>query len=137
MDNYHSFVRPEIQLRNNLRQQQTAIQQQGDRLHGLRDDVRDLEKDGTTIRATGTNSVFMDYGHYYYSDIRSGAATVRGPGAAHGQPYGRVFGPLTTIRGRQTILVGFHNNLEIQRPPPPCGRRLHGGRSLPELHNPI
>jgi hypothetical protein len=70
LDAYHYSVRPEMQLRQTLQEQLITNQQQAERLYGLRGQVTDMENGGV-MKPTGTNSVFMDYSHYYYSDIRS------------------------------------------------------------------
>lgn len=64
LDNYHSAVRPEMQLRSTLRQQTTLLQQQGAGLTGLAGQVNQIEN-RDMLRPTGAGSVFMDYSHYY------------------------------------------------------------------------
>ena len=83
LDSYHDVVRPEMQLRQTLQQQAITNQQQADRLHGLHTQVAGLEN-ADVMRPTGIYGGFMDYSHFYYSDIRSAtgqsrqAATPRG-----------------------------------------------------------
>jgi hypothetical protein len=60
LDNYHSYVRPELQLRNTLGLQNTALQQQA---AGLR--LLGEGQQAGQIPATGTASVFMNFSHYY------------------------------------------------------------------------
>ena len=76
LDNYHNAVVPQMQLQKNLQQQAITNQQQADRLSGLHGQVNELENGGA-MHATGTNSVFMDYSHFYYSDIRSATGQTR------------------------------------------------------------
>lgn len=73
LDNYHSFVRPEQELRSTIRQQNTQTQQNNDALQTLRTQVHDLSE--PQMRSTGAGSVFMDYSHYYGQQ--------NGPGTSH------------------------------------------------------
>jgi hypothetical protein len=66
--NYHSYVRPEMQLRDTLRQQNMRIQQQNAALQATGQQVQEIEGQ-RTIRPTGTGSVFMDYSHYYETRV--------------------------------------------------------------------
>jgi hypothetical protein len=75
LDNYHTFVRPERQLQDTLRQQASAIQRQGEGIRGLTGQVNDLREGRSPAHPTGAGSVFMDYGHYY--DWNAGAAPTR------------------------------------------------------------
>jgi hypothetical protein len=60
LDNYHSYVRPELQLRNTLGQQNTALQQQATGIRLLGENHQ-----AGQIPATGTASGFMNFSHYY------------------------------------------------------------------------
>jgi len=73
IDNYHSFVRPELQLRETLRRQDFQIQQQSAGMSDLRSEVTDLQTGGP-VRATGAGGAFMAYSHYY--DMRGSLARV-------------------------------------------------------------
>ncbi len=88
LDPYHMYVRPEMQLRDTLRRQDTRIQQQGVGIGRLKGQVSELEKGGP-LRPTGTGSVFMDYSHYY--DLEGGPAGHSHPRSARtssgGAPY--------------------------------------------------
>jgi hypothetical protein len=64
LDNYHTFVRPKIELANTLQGQQAAIQRNTAGINSLGQDVQQLQEPGT-VRPTGTGSVFMNYSHYY------------------------------------------------------------------------
>jgi len=64
LDNYHSFVRPELQLRETLRRQALLIQQQSAGMSDLRSEVTGLQTGGP-VRPTGAGAVFMGYSHYY------------------------------------------------------------------------
>lgn len=64
IDNYHSFVRPELQLRETLRRQDLLIQQQSAGMSDLRSEVTELQTGGP-VRPTGAGAAFMAYSHYY------------------------------------------------------------------------
>lgn len=64
LDNYHSFVRPEQQLRRTLTQQESAIRQQGASLRTLGGQMSSMQQAYPT-RPTGTGSTFMNFSHYY------------------------------------------------------------------------
>ena len=66
LDNYHTFVRPEIRLRETLQRQQANIRRQGTALRSLGQEMTRFEREGL-MRPTGTASVFMNYSHYYQS----------------------------------------------------------------------
>jgi hypothetical protein len=66
LDNYHSFVRPELQLQGTLRQQNTAIQSQDQDLRKLSGQFSDIEQ-GKSVHPTGTGSLYMEYSHFYDS----------------------------------------------------------------------
>jgi len=68
LDNYHSFVRPELQLRETLRRQALLIDQQSAGMSDLRNEVTGLQT-GRPVRPTGAGAVFMGYSHYY--DMRA------------------------------------------------------------------
>jgi len=71
LDNYHQFVRPQIELQDTLTQQNAAIQRGSAGLRSLRSEVTDLQQEGN-VRPTGTGSVFMDYSHFYPSKQSAG-----------------------------------------------------------------
>jgi hypothetical protein len=75
VDNYHTFVRPEKQLQDTLRQQNSMIEHQGEGIHGLTGQVKDLQQGRSAAHPTGAASVFMDYGHYY--DLKSSSGPLR------------------------------------------------------------
>jgi hypothetical protein len=64
LDNYHTYVRPEMLMREMIVRQNTINYQNAAHIASLRTDVTSLTHD-TTVRPTGTSSVFMDYSHYY------------------------------------------------------------------------
>jgi hypothetical protein len=66
LDNYHTYVRPEMLLRDRLQRQNTINAMNDARIANLRADLNGLSTEAA-VRPTGTNSVFMDYSHYYSS----------------------------------------------------------------------
>ena len=68
LDNYHSYVRPQMELRDTLSQQRTINQTTSQDLRTLRDSAAGPSKD-PRVRATGTRAGYMSYSHYYYRDI--------------------------------------------------------------------
>jgi hypothetical protein len=76
LDNYHSYVRPEFQLRNTLGMQNAALQQQA---AGLQ--LVGQNQQAGQIAATGTGSVFMNLSHYYPS-LGGWASSARSRGSS-------------------------------------------------------
>jgi hypothetical protein len=74
LDNYHTFVRPQIELQNTIQRQRTAIQRNSAGIRSLDQDMTDLHEHGT-VRPTGTGSVFMDYSHFYPQGKAGGRST--------------------------------------------------------------
>ena len=64
LDNYHTFVRPEVQLRNTLRQQEYDINRQGMDIQSMRQNMSGMQR-ALGTRPTGAGSMFMNYSHYY------------------------------------------------------------------------
>ncbi len=76
LDNYHTYVRPEMQLRDTLRQQHTMLREQGEGILELSGQMEAVQHGRSPAHPTGAGSVFMDYGHYY--DLKSPASRLRG-----------------------------------------------------------
>jgi hypothetical protein len=66
LDNYHTFVQPQIELSNTLQRHHVAIQRNNEGIVALGRGMSQFEEQGT-VHPTGTGSVFMDYSHYYPS----------------------------------------------------------------------
>jgi hypothetical protein len=81
LDNYHTFVRPEIQLRNTLRNQQANIQQNTAAINALGQDAAQTQEYGR-VRPTGTGSTFMTQSSYFQTN-RSATTAARTPTAQH------------------------------------------------------
>jgi len=76
LDNYHTFVRPNIAINNTLQQQQFAIQQNSAGVNSLGQDMGRIQEFGT-VRPTGTASVFMNYSHYFGTQATGSQAVQR------------------------------------------------------------
>ena len=63
VDNYHAFVRPELELREALRRQQRAMGTQGASVLSLERRTSRIEAAGS--RGRGTPGGYMNYLHYY------------------------------------------------------------------------
>jgi len=66
LDNYHTFVRPELQMREMVQRQSVTNARQAAGMWQLQGELDDLHKQ-KAVRPTGTGSVFMNYSHYYDS----------------------------------------------------------------------
>jgi len=64
LDNYHMFVRPEMQRRDASRRQQYDINRQGVDIQSMRQSMSGVRQ-AAGMRPTGTGSMFMNYSHYY------------------------------------------------------------------------
>ncbi|MGA2034786.1 MAG: hypothetical protein ABSG68_21260, partial [Thermoguttaceae bacterium] len=68
LDPYHQFVRPELNLRDAIRQQGLINQRQNADVSALGQQMTQMEEDELApIQPTGTGSVFMYYSHYYFT----------------------------------------------------------------------
>ena len=81
LDNYHSYVQPEIQLQRTVNQQNNALTQNALGIQSLGQQVEDAQKE-SPVHPTGAGSVFMEYSHYY--PTKGGRATAR----SHSMPRG-------------------------------------------------
>jgi len=91
LDNYHSYVRPEIQLQRQVDQQNSALTQNALGLQSLGQQMQNGQKE-SQVNPTGTGSVFMSYSHYY--PMKGGGA------AAHPRSMSR--GAASSSGGRST-----------------------------------
>ena len=64
LGNYHSYVRPRMELQETLDQQRAGLRQQGARINSLGRQMSAMQQ-AYPIRPTGTASSFMNYSHYY------------------------------------------------------------------------
>lgn len=65
-DNYHSFVQPELNLQQDLRNQAYFNQQQNAAMGTMHNQMTRIEAErNRPMTPTGTASTFMNYSHYY------------------------------------------------------------------------
>jgi hypothetical protein len=81
LDNYHSYVRPELQLQRTLNLQDNALAQNANGIQVLGQRVENGQRE-IQVRPTGTNSVYMEYSHYY--PMRGGNVAARSRPASRG-----------------------------------------------------
>jgi hypothetical protein len=65
LDNYNMFVRPEMQLRNTLQNQQSNLQVQGSTISTQQQQLTQMEEDRRGVAPTGTPTGFLNQGHYF------------------------------------------------------------------------
>jgi hypothetical protein len=65
IDNYNMYVRPEMQLRNTLQNQQSNIQSQGTAITSQSEQLTQMEADRRGIAPTGTPTGFLNQGRYF------------------------------------------------------------------------
>lgn len=63
-DNYHEFVRPKINLRNTLEQQDTQLRAQAQELRKMNNQWNRARQTGT-LAPTGTGAGFFNYSHFF------------------------------------------------------------------------
>jgi hypothetical protein len=64
LDSYHEYVRPQINLRNTLTQQDRALRSQSRGLRALDSQWQRAQRSGT-LAPTGTGAGFFNYSHFY------------------------------------------------------------------------
>ena len=74
LGNYHSYVKPEIQLQRTVDQQNNDLTRNALGIQSLGQQMGDAQKE-SQVHPTGAGSVFMDYSHYY--PTKGGSATAR------------------------------------------------------------
>ncbi len=65
IDNYHNYVRPQMQLRDTLQQQENQIGQQGSTIRSLGQQVTRMGETGNKMAPTGIGSRYMNLSHFY------------------------------------------------------------------------
>ncbi len=66
LDNYHEFVRPRVQLQQQLQQQESQLRRQTQGLHELREQIMAPQRTDT-VAPTGTGARFFHHSHFYPS----------------------------------------------------------------------
>jgi hypothetical protein len=75
LDNYHSYVQPDLQLRAEFARQNSTLLQNAQGI-GLLGQQMEYAQRESQIRPTGNGSVFMEYSHYYpMRGVRNSLAT--------------------------------------------------------------
>jgi hypothetical protein len=64
LDSYHEYVRPKINLRNTLTQQDRQLRAQAQGLRKLNSQWQRAQRTGT-LAPTGTGAGFFNYSHFY------------------------------------------------------------------------
>jgi hypothetical protein len=78
LDNYHSYVQPDLRMQAEFNRQNNALLRNAQGLQFLGQQMETAQRE-TQVRPTGTGSVFMEYSHYYPTK------GVRTPLSARGQ----------------------------------------------------
>ncbi len=68
IDNYHTFVRPRVDLNDTLQRQQADIQRNEAGVNSLGQDMTQLQEEHAGVRPTGSATEYvryMNYSHYY------------------------------------------------------------------------
>jgi hypothetical protein len=82
IDNYNMFVRPEMQLRNTLRNQQSEIQFQTTAVTNQAQQISQMEENRRGVAPTGTAAGFMNYGRYFGVSASTGQGASGNTGRA-------------------------------------------------------
>ena len=82
IDNYHTFVRPRIDLNDTLQRQQAGIQRNEAGVNSLGQEMTQMQEEHAGIRPTGSASGFMNYSHFY--PAAKGGHAAQAPGARRG-----------------------------------------------------
>jgi hypothetical protein len=84
LDNYHSYVQPDLQLQRAMVQQNDATMQNARGIHFLGQQMENAQRE-SQIPPTGMGSVFMQYSHYYPMNQGHGMHAMAHPHpASHG-----------------------------------------------------
>ena len=65
MDNYHTFVQPQMELNKTLQVQGSALNRQETGLQDLNYEMMQPQGNRSTMTPTGQGATFMSYSHYY------------------------------------------------------------------------
>jgi hypothetical protein len=105
VDNYNAYVRPERELRDAFRRQQTALDRQNANIRTLEQDVFRFQRTGA-LHPTGTGARFMSYSHYYPT-VSSRSPAVRSPTRPSPQMPARQLQSRSPVSGgRPSIATG-------------------------------
>jgi len=65
MDNYHTFVQPQMELNKTLQMQGAALYRQEAGLQDLNYEILQPQGNRSTMMPTGQGATFMSFSHYY------------------------------------------------------------------------
>ncbi len=65
LDNYHTFVQPQMELNKTLQMQGSALNRQETGLQDLNYEMMQPQGNRSTMMPTGQGATFMSYSHYY------------------------------------------------------------------------
>jgi hypothetical protein len=65
LDNYHTYVQPQMELNAELQSQNAQLNRQGARLQALHNEVMQPQGVQPGMVPTGQGSTFMNYSHYF------------------------------------------------------------------------
>ncbi len=65
LDNYHTFVQPQMELNRTLQMQNSALTRQAAGLQSLHNEIMQPQGNQSGMMPTGQGSTFMNYSHYY------------------------------------------------------------------------
>jgi hypothetical protein len=82
LDNYHTFVQPQMQLNAALQAQNAALSRQGASLQALNNEIMQPQGRQSGMVATGQGAGFMNYSHYYAANRQPTRAATLRPNAA-------------------------------------------------------
>ncbi len=86
VDNYHTFVLPQMQLNQTLQMQNAALNRQEAGLQNLNFDITQQQWNQSRIMPTGQGASFMYYSHYYGGNRPTSRTTPPRPAAARATP---------------------------------------------------
>jgi hypothetical protein len=89
LDNYHTYVQPQMQLQRTVVEQNNALAQNSLGIQSLGRQMENSQRE-YQVRPTGTASVYMAFSHYY--------PTKGGHGMARPQSAGRGAAPSSGLR---------------------------------------
>jgi hypothetical protein len=66
LDNYHTYVQPQMNLNQTLQTQNVALARQAAGLQVLNNAIMQPQENQSGMLPTGQGATFMNYSHYYY-----------------------------------------------------------------------
>jgi hypothetical protein len=103
VDNYHTFVQPQLELNKTLQMQSAALNRQARGLRDLNSEINQPQGAQSGMMPTGQGSTFMNYSHYYGNDLRQPSHTVR-PGVTGPRPLAGLPSPSSSFQSPTAML---------------------------------